>query len=96
MRLGLFVCGALLLPIMALAQPAPPAGRINPGGPMIPAGPDAMHFCYYAGKPFSRGALIKNPAGGLLRCSGDTMSAFNSNRQPRPLEWQGTSSSKEM
>lgn len=91
MRFWLFVCGAVLLPVAALGQPATPAGRINPGGPMIPANPDPMRLCYYGGVPYSDGALIKSPVGGVLRCSRNSLKAFNS-KAPQPLEWRTLSS----
>lgn len=84
----LLVCVGWLIPVAAVAQPHIPAPPINPAEPMIPAAPDPLHFCYYAGQPYSEGAVMKTPSGTMLRCGESNSSVLSSSDNPQPMEWQ--------
>lgn len=78
---ALTLVAILALPATAFAQPASGTNAKDP--------PDAMHFCYINGVPFSEGAKVNN-----LVCvrSHNVANAFDATVYP--LRWEETARSR--
>ena len=84
----LLLCGTLMLPVYAAAQSTHLPRNINPCGPMIPAGQDPFHLCYYRGVAYSEGVVVKADNGTMLQCDAGDSLGFGSASKPLPLQWQ--------
>ena len=58
-------------------------------GPVAPPPGETDYFCYYAGVPYSRGAIINLIGGGRLTCQ--PLAGLSTAASPVPLGWAAPS-----